>query len=88
MKQIVIWITLFAIMVGLCAYTGYVCRTADRAETVHAPVEPIPMRKQIQRRLKDAGYYHGKIDGIIGPESNKAWGRAECQQYANEHEVK
>jgi len=30
---------------------------------------------ELQQQLKNLGYYHGNVDGIIGKETNEAWGR-------------
>ena len=39
---------------------------------------------EIQQRLKDAGYYNGKIDGIIGHETEKAYCNWQAAQYFKE----
>lgn len=37
-----------------------------------------------QQKLKDAGYYHGKIDGIWGEQTKKAYGNWCASQYFKE----
>jgi peptidoglycan hydrolase-like protein with peptidoglycan-binding domain len=44
------------------------------------PPASIPTTWELQQTLKDAGYYQGRIDGRIGPETLKAWDKAICQQ--------
>lgn len=39
---------------------------------------------EMQQRLKDAGYYTGKIDGKIGPETEKAYCNWAAAQYFKE----
>ena len=34
-----------------------------------------------QRFLKDEGYYHGEIDGILGPLLQKAWDSWRVDEY-------
>ena len=37
-------------------------------------------KKELQTLLKQQGYYQGNIDGIIGPETNRAWDEAVYRQ--------
>ncbi|RKY33324.1 MAG: hypothetical protein DRP74_00350 [Candidatus Omnitrophota bacterium] len=43
-----------------------------KPKTAVSAKPPILTNRQIQKALKKAGYYHGKIDGKIGPMTKKA----------------
>lgn len=45
----------------------------------------IPSQREIQQRLTDLGkprYDPGKVDGVIGADSRKAWDNYECDKQA------
>ena len=51
----------------------------DSAEIIRVPVSA----EQVQKALKNAGYYHGTIDGKIGANSKKA-----IAEFQKEHSLK
>ena len=57
----------------------------QEANIVYIQDQNIPSAMEIQQRLKDLNeerYNPGKIDGVIGKQSQKAWDNYECDKQA------
>ena len=69
--------TILAVIIGIafCLAVGF---TIDRA---HTPPQ-VPSPTQIQTMLWERGYDVGEIDGVVGPQTLKAWDRCICDQSA------
>jgi N-acetylmuramoyl-L-alanine amidase len=68
---------------GLIPFTASACSMNERPKGISAYAEPVETAvlrqgsksnevKEVQRRLKDWGYYKGSVDGIFGPSTKKA----------------
>lgn len=71
-----------ALIIFLAAGIG-IGLTARRKPVVK--LVQIPSQREIQQRLTDLDkprYNPGKVDGVIGAESRKAWDNYECDQFA------
>ena len=44
-------------------------------------VTVIPSQMQLQRILRNSGYYHGEIDGVCGKNTQKAWDKYYSDQW-------
>ena len=78
----------YGIVIGL--FFGFLIAIITRPEfnkepiVIHKIVKDIPDRFELQERLNQAGYYHGDIDGKIGPQTKEAWEKYICDRYAVE----
>lgn len=61
------WILILACCALLCAYVGFEC---GKAKSITPKIHSIG---ETQQELRDAGYYHGRIDNIWGPKTEKAY---------------
>ena len=59
---------------GLCSHRLMI-QPPQAPEPVHVHISNIT---EIQEQLRDAGYYHGVIDGKWGPQTDRAY----CDYYA------
>ena len=48
----------------------------------NSPPPQVPSPTQIQTMLYERGYDVGEIDGVVGPQTLKAWDRCICDQSA------
>lgn len=78
---------LFTFIVGFSfiVAVGLYCARAQAPTIVYVQDPNIPSTREIQQRLKEMGierYDPGKIDGVIGKNSRKAWDNYICDQHA------
>jgi Putative peptidoglycan binding domain len=56
-------------------YYGYDDNTGDYYDGQYSPAEATPSQETIvavQKELAQLGYYHGQVDGLMGPQTEKA----------------
>ena len=78
LKVIVCLVLFFACCIGA---TGFAVNNIVMQQNQTQVVATVSQNKQVQQKLKNLGYYKGKIDGIFGPQTKtavrnfqKAWG--------------
>jgi len=79
--------TLFCFIVGLSfvVAVGLYCARSTAPKVVYIQKLEIPSIKEIQRRLKELDkprYDPGKLDGIVGKQTQTAWNNYECDRQA------
>ncbi len=88
MKALKITIIIVIAFALICLTAKFMENSVKKAaaDTYLPSLEEIPTRKYIQQLLVATGYDIGPkgVDGEIGTDTNAAWGRAECDQFAVE----
>ena len=73
--------------IGFIVLVAMYCIIKTQESKIIQDPNYIPSAMEIQQRLKDLNeerYNPGKIDGVIGKQSQAAWDNYECDRFARE----
>ena len=85
MDKVIGMIRVLLVGIGFIVLVAMYCIIKTQESKIIQEPNYIPSAMEIQKRLKDLGeerYDPGKIDGVIGRQSQKAWDNYECDKQA------